>query len=193
VDRSDPTTPLAIVDRLDRAPYRLVHVPPKRKGGKPQVKKIPAQLVLISQDGAWHRPLTALELASLQGFPWMLRGKPLCFSGGSTDVRETIGNAVPPPTAKAIIEQMALCLLAATSGCFYLDSGGSGVWCRPEEQARLAKEGVKIVQGRKPWRIGDVTVCDDGAVVRRKSKAPRSARKTPNIAARLPAVDTLRS
>lgn len=176
VDRSDPTTPLAIIDRLDRPPYRWVEVPSKRKRGAPKRKKVSVPLVMISADGTWHRPLTTQELASLQGLPWVHKGKPLCFSGGSTSQRETIGNMVPPPAATAIISQMLLCVLAADSGCFYLDAGGQGVWCRPEDRERLEREGVRIVHSSKLWKIGGARVLDDGAIVRAKTRAKKPPR-----------------
>ena len=129
---------------------------------------------MVAEDGTWHRPLTTLELASLQGLDWMHKGKPLCFRGGSTEQRETIGNMVPPPAARAIVEQMLLALLAADSGCFYLDSGGEGVWCRPEDRKRLERAGIRIVHGTAPWHIGGAKVLDDGAVVKAKPRARRA-------------------
>lgn len=181
VDRSDPTTEIAIVDRLDRPAYRWEVLPPLRKGSKPRRRRVNVPLVMLSADGTWHRPLTTLELSSLQGFPWMHNGKPLVLSGGSTKQRETVGNAVPPPTAQAIIEQMLLCLLAADAGCFYLDSGGQGVWCKPETRRQLEREGIRIVHGRKPWNIGGRRVLDDGHVMKAKTRtkrAPVLAKKT---------------
>lgn len=192
VDRSDPTTPLAIVDRLDRAPYRWVTAPAKarkkpltpKQAAKAEAspragkrKKVYVPLVMISADGTWHRPLTTLELARLQGLPWMHNGAPLKFSGGSTDNRTCIGNMVPPPTAKAIIMQMLLSVLAADSGCFYLDSGGAGVWCKPEDRERLRREGIEIVQPSKIIRLGDSVVCDDGAIVKSPSRRKRAGSK----------------
>lgn len=64
--------------------------------------------VIIAEDGVWHRPLTILELAALQGFPFTFSdGSPLALAGNS-DVRwrERIGNAVPPPAAVAIGNQI---------------------------------------------------------------------------------------
>jgi hypothetical protein len=40
--------------------------------------------VIIAEDGTWHRPLTTLELASLQGLPMTLaNGEPLRLAGNS--------------------------------------------------------------------------------------------------------------
>ncbi len=193
VDRSDPTRPLAFVDRLDRPPYRLEHVPSKRPRGKPKLKKVLVPLVMISPDGTWHRPLTTLELASLQGLPWIHKGAPLCFEGGSTHQREAVGNMVPPPAAMVIIEQMLLCLLAAASGCFYLDSGGAGVWCQPEAQKeRLEREGVRIIHGNGPWMLGGgVKVLDDGAVIRTKPRGPKAKPLARSRPARHPHMESL--
>lgn len=92
--------------------------------------------VVIAADGTWHRPLTTLELAALQGFPMVVDGKPLVLAGdpksSSTAWRERIGNAVPPPAAKAIAEQMLVCLAQGELEAFALSSGGA-VWVVPEE------------------------------------------------------------
>jgi site-specific DNA-cytosine methylase len=91
-------------------------------------KPPPSPTVIIAADGTWHRPLTTLELAALQGMPTVWKGAPLKLAGsGSTAWRERIGNAVPCPTARAIAEQMLVCLVAADAGGFSLSSGGS-VW-----------------------------------------------------------------
>jgi site-specific DNA-cytosine methylase len=90
---------------------------------------------LIAADGTWHRPLTTLELAALQGFPIELDGRPLVLSGSSQSAwRERIGNAVPPPTAQAIAEQMLISLLQADLEMFALSASGD-VWVAPERTA----------------------------------------------------------
>lgn len=83
--------------------------------------------IIIAEDGTWHRPLTVLELAALQGFPTTVRDEPLKLYGSATGWREHIGNAVPPPTAQAIAEKMLVTLLASDAGSFVLDGGGS-IW-----------------------------------------------------------------
>lgn len=91
---------------------------------------LPGPPVIIAADGTWHRPLTTLELAALQGFPVTLDGAPLVLSGTSSSAwRERIGNAVPPPTARAIAEQMLLTLVAADGAGFRL--AATPVWVRP--------------------------------------------------------------
>lgn len=87
----------------------------------------PADVPLIlALDGTWHRPLTTLDLAALQGFPV----EDLTLDGKShTRWREAIGNAVPPPAATAIAGVMGQVLLMARSGqTFALSS--APIWVR---------------------------------------------------------------
>lgn len=89
--------------------------------------------VLPTVDGSWHRPLTTLELAVLQGFPATINGAPFTLAGKSSSRwREAIGNAVPVGAAEAIARQMLLTLVNADAGVFALSSGG-GVWVRERE------------------------------------------------------------
>lgn len=91
--------------------------------------------IIIAADGTWHRPLTTLELAALQGFPTVVDGKPLKLDGDASGAwRERIGNAVPPPAAQAIAERMLVCLLQAELGGFSLAGTDTPVWISPEEQ-----------------------------------------------------------
>lgn len=87
----------------------------------------PGAPIIVSLDGTWHRPLTTLELAALQGFPT----EGLVLDGSShSRWRERIGNAVPPPAAKAIAGVMGQVLLLARSGqTFALSS--TPIWVRP--------------------------------------------------------------
>jgi site-specific DNA-cytosine methylase len=82
--------------------------------------------LIVALDGTWHRPLTTLELAALQGFP--VAG--LVLDGKShSSWRERIGNAVPPPAAQAIAGVMGQVLLMARSGqTFALSS--TPIWVR---------------------------------------------------------------
>jgi hypothetical protein len=45
-------------------------------------------------DGTWHRPLTTLELAALQGLPALVDGKPLALAGKAP---QNIGNVWETP------------------------------------------------------------------------------------------------
>jgi len=100
------------------------------------VKKAPSEVpVIIAADGTWHRPLTTLELAVLQGMPWRIDGKPLKLAGHNVSAwRERIGNAVPPPAARAIAETMLVNLAAAETQSFTL-SGDGAVWVTPVPRA----------------------------------------------------------
>lgn len=96
--------------------------------------KRPIHLVIRAADGTWHRPMTTLELAALQGFPVLRDGEWLVLTGGSASAwRERIGNAVPPPAAEAIARSCAATLAAAAAGGWVLDNGA--IWVR-EETAR---------------------------------------------------------
>jgi len=92
--------------------------------------------VIVSEDGTWHRPLTTLELAALQGMPTrMPDGRPLMLDGrADRRWRERIGNAVPPPAAQAVAEQMLEALLLADDGV-ELRSGSGAVWVEPRSLA----------------------------------------------------------
>lgn len=79
--------------------------------------------VLIARDATWHRPLTLLDLAALQGLPATLNGAPLALAGHRTsDMRTRIGNAVPVGAAKAIAEKMLVTLLGSEMGAFSMSS-----------------------------------------------------------------------
>lgn len=86
--------------------------------------------VFATADGSWHRPLTTLELAVLQGLPPTLNGEPLTLVGrNSSDWRERIGNMVPVGAAHAIARQMLFTLVYSASGGFALASPNDGpVW-----------------------------------------------------------------
>lgn len=159
--------PTAIVESWDRSPFLWVEKRNAKgrvmrdRAGNPKLQKRDVPLVLISADGTWHRPLTTLELAVLQGFPWWHNGTALVFNGGATEQREAIGNAVPPPVAMAIGEQMLLCLIAADTNSFFLTPSDGAIWVDPG----------------KPWAIrGEPLLLDDGAV--RPRKAPKNKSKT---------------
>lgn len=90
--------------------------------------------VIVAEDGTWHRPLTTLECAALQGYPLELRGERLRFEGGRTLVQEHVGNSVPPPAAQAIAEQMLVALIEARAGGMTL-RGDAAVWVEPSKEA----------------------------------------------------------
>lgn len=87
--------------------------------------------VIIAEDGTWHRPLTTLELAALQGLPATVNGEPLKLAGRAIGKwRERIGNAVPVQAAQAIAETLLTALLAAALGTWTL--GSTGIWVRED-------------------------------------------------------------
>lgn len=95
----------------------------------------PGAPLIVAADGTWHRPLTTLELAALQGFPTTIAGAPLVLDGtSSTAWRERIGNAVPPPAARAIAEQMLLTLACVDGAGFRL--APTPVWVRRRGEVR---------------------------------------------------------
>lgn len=86
--------------------------------------------IILSEQGNWHRPLTTLELAVLQGFPPTFNGRPFELAGNSEQRwRERIGNAVPPSAAKAIAETMLRTLMASEHHDWLMSA--EGVWVTP--------------------------------------------------------------
>jgi site-specific DNA-cytosine methylase len=88
--------------------------------------------ILVAPDETWHRPLTILEKAALQGFPWRdAAGVPLLLDGKSqAKWQERVGNAIPPPAAQAIGNEMIRTLLMSKLGqTFALSS--TKQWVRP--------------------------------------------------------------
>lgn len=65
---------------------------------------------IISEDGTWHRPFTTLEMAVMQGLAEPDEYLEL-FGSSTQGWRERIGNAVPPPAARAIAGVMGTTLL----------------------------------------------------------------------------------
>lgn len=101
--------------------------------------------VILSTDGTWHRPLTTLECAVLQGFdPFNTDGQPFVLDGSKDDQREKVGDAVPVTSAEAIGTQVLLTLVHADEGIFALSSGGA-VWVRQRgAQRELVIEGTAL-------------------------------------------------
>ena len=106
------------------------------------IKKSPSFIpVIVAEDGCWHRPFTTYELAMLQGFPRIMRnGQPFQLTGRShTRARQGVGNAVPPPAAEEIGNQLLMALLCNKVGVPAIASGG--VWADDstyETEYRLA-------------------------------------------------------
>jgi len=87
---------------------------------------------IIAPDGTVHRPLTTFENAMLQGFPHYLpNGHPFQLEGCSdAKAREYIGNAVPPPSAQAMGNEILLAAAQAEVGKSFTLSWNE-VWVAP--------------------------------------------------------------
>jgi site-specific DNA-cytosine methylase len=84
--------------------------------------------IIIAKDGTWHRPMTTLELAILQGLPARVDGKPLQLAGKSNAKwRERIGNAVPEGAGMAIAASL---LMAGIAPMANLVLHFTGIWVR---------------------------------------------------------------
>lgn len=89
--------------------------------------------VILARDGTWHRPLTTLELAVLQGLPPVIDGRPLELAGTAVSRwRERIGNAVPVQAAEAIAEQMLITLAETKLGLEDVEPKMTPVWVEPD-------------------------------------------------------------
>jgi hypothetical protein len=198
VDPQRPGEPLAIVDDLKKPPFRWIERTVQRttKQGKvisktTRVRETVA-LVLISEDGTWHRPLTTLELAVLQAFPAQHEGKPLDLGvpAGTrgrkpdqavTAQREVIGNAVPPKVAEAMSGQVLLSLMVAAGALSAMGAFGTDVWVRNLAALRkqLRAEGFVVVAGTKPLNFTTGEQLDDGDYVwkAQSSKGRRASAK----------------
>lgn len=94
----------------------------------PAKKAPPFVPVIVAEDGAWHRPMTPLELSAIQGYPLRIGGAVIPWSGTRTQTSEHIGNSVPPPAALAIAEEMLRTLLEARLGGFALAGPDTPLW-----------------------------------------------------------------
>ncbi len=131
-----PLPPGYVVMTIDEA---LAHATSPKARPAPGV--IP--VIFSPHDGTWHRPLTTLDLAALQGIPTRIDGQPLQLAGKSAAAhRERIGNAVPVGAAKAIAGEMLRTLLVGVLGMFIL--GNTPIWCKratvPDFYARRRRD-----------------------------------------------------
>lgn len=114
---ADPRVPEILGEPFDFESSRAIH------------------MVIRAADGTWHRPMTTLELAVLQGFPAKIDGEWLVLDGRShASWRERIGNAVPPDAAEAMARSCRETLAAAKLGAWSLSS--EAIWVR--ELGRVA-------------------------------------------------------
>jgi site-specific DNA-cytosine methylase len=120
-----------------------------RTSDKEAKKAPPKLLVIVSADGTWHRPLTLLDRAVLQGLPPVVDGKPLRLSRlpvpkgkkRMSTIAERIGNAVPVGAGEAIGVSLLKALLASKLGTWFLSS--DEIWVRKdgvrEDDARFER------------------------------------------------------
>lgn len=88
---------------------------------------------ILAPDNTWHRPITTLELARLQGLPPVLNGAPLVLAGRSDKRwREHIGNGIPRDAAEAWGRQLLEALLLSDMGHGFRLLGGE-LWVAPEQ------------------------------------------------------------
>lgn len=122
--------------RIDSGAFAVADPRPLRglpEGWEPPAGVIP---VIISPWGFWHRPVTTLELAVLQGLPWKIRGQPLRLAGNSVARwRERIGNAVPRQAGRAIAGSVLKALLASAVGGWGVmhSTDGTPIWVRQRD------------------------------------------------------------
>jgi hypothetical protein len=116
VDRSSDGPPLAVIHDLR--------------------KPSPIPLRIVARDNTWHRPLTVLELAVLQGLPAVHKGAPLQLTGPATTDRMHVGNLIPAPAMAAIGVRFLVSMLQHDLGAFSL-SGAGGVWVDREDGEAL--------------------------------------------------------
>lgn len=120
----------------------ILGMDPKRPPG--------VDIVIISPDGCWHRPMTTLELAALQGLPVDLGEQPLSLVGNAVSRwRERIGNAVPVQAAQAIAERMLVTLSDTQEMSLELfPQNGGDYWV--EERENEHERGDERGQGQHP-------------------------------------------
>ncbi|ETT54798.1 C-5 cytosine-specific DNA methylase [Paenibacillus sp. FSL R7-269] len=90
-------------------------------------------MIIIAEDGTWHRPLTTFEMAMLQSFPQYLPdGRPFQLEGCSdAKAREYIGNAVPRDTAEEMGNVVLMAGAEAEAGIPF-ELSWNPVWVVPE-------------------------------------------------------------
>lgn len=172
LDPAHPDEPLAIVDDLRKPAFRIVRSISKR--GRVTERREPVTVVLISKDGTWHRELTTLELAALQDFPWMHKGAPLDFGGGTTEQRGIVGNAIPCKVMEAVFRQILISSMASAQS-FFLSPSDWSVWVQG-----LRDDGYEVIDaGHRPLDFGGGFVLDDGATIQRPVKKKTKGKRRP--------------
>ena len=97
-----------------------------------------APAIISPISGHWHRPLTTMELAVIQGLPWWLGSGPLTLAGKSDRRwRERIGNGIPVGGAEAWGRSVLEALARSATGQGWRLCGG-GQWVLPDSMAGAA-------------------------------------------------------
>jgi site-specific DNA-cytosine methylase len=109
-------------------------------------KPPPMVPIIEAVDGTWHRPLTTLELAALQGIPARVNDEPLKLAGDNiARWRKRIGNAVPVQAGTAIAATILTALLAGKLGVW---TASGGVWVR--------EDGVTEDEANAEFELGEL-------------------------------------
>ncbi|MEX2462059.1 MAG: DNA cytosine methyltransferase [Paenibacillaceae bacterium] len=96
-------------------------------------------MIIIAEDGTWHRPFTTYELAvGLQGFPaYLPDGRPFQLEGCSdAKAREYTGNAVPPDAAEAIANVIIMAMVMSEAGETFIFTH-QDVWVKTENTQEI--------------------------------------------------------
>lgn len=94
-------------------------------------------MIIIAEDGTWHRPFTTFELAvGLQGFPLYLPdGRPFQLEGCSdAKAREYIGNAVPPDAARGMANTILMAMVMSEAGETFIFTH-QDIWVSPNQNS----------------------------------------------------------
>lgn len=106
----------------------------------------PFALVIPTEDGSWHRPMTTAELIELMGVSIFIDGKPLEKWASDSKMREHVGNGVPAGTARAIAGQILNTLVAGDMECGIMFGGGGAVWVRQRGARRAIMVEGRVLQ-----------------------------------------------
>lgn len=92
--------------------------------------------LIIAEDGTWHRPITNLEMAALQGLPATFPdGSPLVLAGNSEKIwREHIGNMVPPPAACGIANTLLATMMPNYMNEWHWGFSDDRIWVMPSDE-----------------------------------------------------------
>jgi hypothetical protein len=102
-----------------------------------------ALLIIRALDGTWHRPMTVLERAALQGLvepETVLEFLEAVNGASATAVSEWVGNAIPPPAMAESLRAAGVAILLSRAGETWA-FGSTPAWCKPFARAVLMPSG----------------------------------------------------